>query len=412
MVNFDRHFSAFSSRIKAAVGRTTPRLRTGTAKVREAVNPTVKSVSAAVSLKTKSVGAVVSPRLKSVGSAMTPKIKVVGAAVSLRLKSVGPALSPKVKVVSDAVSPKFKIVGDAVSPKLRVVSDAVSPKLKIVSDAVSPKVKVVSDAVSPKVKVVTDVVGPKLKIVADAVSPRVRSLRTASPKVKAICAGGALAVVAGIVAPIAITQSGHDAAYAADTAAATAVTVAPDGSTTSLPPAAKQAAEKAVEKAAAQAPTVKQLHPTGIQGYQSDFAISTDQMRNAQKIIQTGQAMGLPPRAWVIAVATSMQETKLINYGDLGSANDHDSLGLFQQRPSSGWGSPAQLQNPTYASKAFYQALTQVPGWDRMNLTDAAQAVQVSAFGDRYAQWEAHAGDVVDAFYGEGPLAQVANQVM
>jgi hypothetical protein len=140
--------------------------------------------------------------------------------------------------------------------------------------------------------------------------------------------------------------------------------------------------------------------------------MSTEQMRNAQKIIQAGQAMGLPPRAWVIAVATSMQETKLINYGDLGGANDYDSLGLFQQRPSSGWGSAEQLQNPTYAAKAFYTALTQIPGWDQMNLADAAQAVQVSAFGDRYAQWEAKAGDVVAAFYGQGSLTDLANQVM
>jgi hypothetical protein len=114
----------------------------------------------------------------------------------------------------------------------------------------------------------------------------------------------------------------------------------------------------------------------------------------------------------VIAVATSMQETKLNNYGYLGAANDYDSLGLFQQRPSSGWGSAEELQNPTYAAKAFYTALTQVPGWDEMNLADAAQAVQVSAYGDRYAQWEATAGDVVAAFYGQGSLADLANKVM
>src|SRR5262249_28933265 len=137
-----------------------------------------------------------------------------------------------------------------------------------------------------------------------------------------------------------------------------------------------------------------------------------EQMRNAQKIIQAGQAMGLPPHAWVIALATSLQESKLHNYGYLGGSNDHDSLGLFQQRPSSGWGSPQEIENPTYAATAFYKALTQVPGWDQMPLTDAAQAVQVSAFGDRYAQWEAHAGDIVDAFYGQGPLADVAHKVM
>jgi hypothetical protein len=81
---------------------------------------------------------------------------------------------------------------------------------------------------------------------------------------------------------------------------------------------------------------------------------------------------------------------------------------LFQQRPSSGWGSPDQLTDPTYSAKAFYKSLTQVDGWSKMPLTDAAQAVQVSAFGDRYAQWEAKAGDVVDSMYGSGPLAHHA----
>ena len=95
----------------------------------------------------------------------------------------------------------------------------------------------------------------------------------------------------------------------------------------------------------------------------------------------------------------------LNNYGDLGSSNDQDSLGLFQQRPSSGWGSAQQVMDPTYSAQSFYKALVQVPGWDKMPLTDAAQAVQVSAFGDRYAQWEALAGDVVNSLYGQGPLA-------
>jgi hypothetical protein len=230
--------------------------------------------------------------------------------------------------------------------------------------------------------------------IREAMNPVAKTITTASPKVKAICAAGALGVVIGIVAPIAVTQAGYDA-YAADSGA-----MASDTSATGT------------TKAAAKVPTSDQLHPTGIQGAQSDFSLSTDQMRNAQKIIQEGQALGLPPRAWVIAVATSMQESKLNNYGDLGGANDYDSLGLFQQRPSSGWGSSEQLQDPTYAAKAFYTALTQLPDWEQMNLADAAQAVQISAFGDRYAQWEAKAGDVVDAFYGHGPLTDLAKKVM
>jgi hypothetical protein len=100
-----------------------------------------------------------------------------------------------------------------------------------------------------------------------------------------------------------------------------------------------------------------------------------------------------------------MQETKLHNYGSLGAANDHDSLGLFQQRPSSGWGSPDQIMDPNYAATAFLKSLTQVSGWENMPLTDAAQAVQVSAFGDRYAQWEKQASDLVLSAYHQGPYA-------
>ena len=97
----------------------------------------------------------------------------------------------------------------------------------------------------------------------------------------------------------------------------------------------------------------------------------------------------------MIAVATSLQESKLHNLGDLGDTNDHDSLGLFQQRPSTGWGTPEQITNPDYATKSFLRGLVQVGGWQSMALTDAAQTVQVSAFGQAYAQWEHLAADIV-----------------
>jgi hypothetical protein len=214
-------------------------------------------------------------------------------------------------------------------------------------------------------------------------SPKIKGLTSASPRVRAMVAGGALAVVAGVAGPVALTHSGHEA-YTSPTSTSVAMTMVADSK---------------------QAPSDSQLHPVGIQGSQSSLSLSADQLTNAKKIVQAGQAMGLPPRAWVIAVATSMQETKLNNYGDLGSINDQDSLGLFQQRPSSGWGSAQQVMDPTYSAQSFYKALVQVPGWDTMPLTDAAQAVQVSAFGDRYAQWEAQADDIVNSMYGQGPLA-------
>jgi hypothetical protein len=131
-------------------------------------------------------------------------------------------------------------------------------------------------------------------------------------------------------------------------------------------------------------------------------------MNNAKKIVEAGQAMGLPKRAFVIAVATSMQECNLYNlastrlpesysYYNEGSGSDHDSVGLFQQRPSSGWGTVAQIMDPTYAATAFYKVLVTVAGWDTMALTYAAQRVQVSAYPTAYAKHEARAQAVVDA---------------
>jgi hypothetical protein len=148
----------------------------------------------------------------------------------------------------------------------------------------------------------------------------------------------------------------------------------------------------------------------GVTAPQQTFTPDAQQIANAKAIVEAGKAMNLPPRAWTIAVATSLQECNLHNIGDLGAANDHDSLGLFQQRPSSGWGTPEQIQNPTYAATAFYKGLVDVPGWDSMPLTDAAQKVQVSAYPDHYAKHEAEAGAIITSLYGSGPFAGIAAQ--
>ncbi|WP_410809189.1 hypothetical protein [Micromonospora sp. 067-2] len=131
------------------------------------------------------------------------------------------------------------------------------------------------------------------------------------------------------------------------------------------------------------------------QGEQSRIALNGEQTGNAKAIIAATKKAGLPERAAVISIATSLQESKLDNLGHLGDANDHDSLGLFQQRPSSGWGTPEQITDPAYSTTAFLKGLRQVDGWQDMALTDAAQTVQVSAYPDAYAQWEQQATDLV-----------------
>ncbi|MBE1488774.1 hypothetical protein [Plantactinospora soyae] len=136
--------------------------------------------------------------------------------------------------------------------------------------------------------------------------------------------------------------------------------------------------------------------------------LSDVQMNNARAIVRTGRDMGMPRRALVIGVATAMQESNLLNrasevlpeskrYPHQGSGWDHDSVGLFQQRTSSGWGPVNRLMDPAYATARFFDALRQVPGWERMRLTEAAQAVQVSAYPEHYAKHEGEAAQVVEA---------------
>lgn len=111
--------------------------------------------------------------------------------------------------------------------------------------------------------------------------------------------------------------------------------------------------------------------------------LPTEQIPNAQTIVATGISLNVPAQGQVIALATAMQESRLRNL----SSGDLDSLGLFQQRPSQGWGTAQQIQDPVYASEQFYKHLLKVPGWQQMTIAQAAQAVQRSAYPDAYAQW-------------------------
>ncbi|RZU75743.1 hypothetical protein EV384_4303 [Micromonospora kangleipakensis] len=144
-------------------------------------------------------------------------------------------------------------------------------------------------------------------------------------------------------------------------------------------------------------PDSGKLIPHGVQGKQSHISLNDEQTGNAKAIIAATKKAGLPERAAVISIATSLQESKLENLGHLGDRNDHDSLGLFQQRPSSGWGTPEQITDPEYSTTAFLKGLKQVDGWQDMPLTEAAQTVQVSAYPDAYAQWEKQAAHIVAA---------------
>jgi hypothetical protein len=129
--------------------------------------------------------------------------------------------------------------------------------------------------------------------------------------------------------------------------------------------------------------------------------LKDDQVTNAARIIAIGKQRGIPARGWAVAIATAMQESTLHNI-DHG---DRDSVGLFQQRHETGWGSVEQIMNVDYAINAFYggpqppdnSGLVDVPNWEQMPLTEAAQAVQRSGLPDAYAKWTALAIDQVRA---------------
>lgn len=126
--------------------------------------------------------------------------------------------------------------------------------------------------------------------------------------------------------------------------------------------------------------------------------LTAEMAANAAIIIQVGRELGVPDRGIVIALAAAMQESSLrnIDYGD------RDSIGLFQQRPSTGWGTKDQILNASHAARLFYggpsnpnkgrtRGLLDIAGWQSMSLTQAAQAVQISAFPNAYAKWETSA---------------------
>jgi hypothetical protein len=142
-------------------------------------------------------------------------------------------------------------------------------------------------------------------------------------------------------------------------------------------------------------PLADRLQPGSSSGPQAYLPVTSARMANATTIVRRALTKHMGIRAAVIAVATAMQESTLenINYGD------RDSLGLFQQRPSAGWGTPSEITTPSYAADAFLNALhahqQADPEWASQPLWETAQAVQVSGFPYAYAKWESQAAQLV-----------------
>ncbi|WP_327359487.1 peptidoglycan-binding domain-containing protein [Streptomyces sp. NBC_01304] len=142
--------------------------------------------------------------------------------------------------------------------------------------------------------------------------------------------------------------------------------------------------------------------------FRSAADLGPEELANARTVIGVGYGAQIPEQGIVIALMTAMQESKFVNYT---VPVDHDSLGIFQQRPSTGWGTPEQITDVPTSSKSFYgvapfgsnPGLIQLSGWESMPPGDVCQAVQVSAFPDAYAQWEQFARDLLAV---EGPTVE------
>lgn len=157
-------------------------------------------------------------------------------------------------------------------------------------------------------------------------------------------------------------------------------------------------------------------------GGQAPVDLTTRQLDVAKDYVSIGRQLGVPREGQIIAIMMALQESSLrvlananvpasLSYPNDGVGSDHDSLGSAQQRPAAGWGTVEQLMNSTYNVRAFYggpggpnhgspRGLLDIGGWQSMTKGQAAQAVQVSAFPELYARWEAEATDIVDGLDG------------
>jgi hypothetical protein len=277
-------------------------------------------------------------------------------------------------VVAEAAKPVLSKAVDLVMPLVAKAVDLVRPLVAKAADLVKPVLSKAADLVKPLVAKAVDRFGMRVTVMGAATAIFIGSTGSAAIAITNLDTPSTTPASAVVAAEVALSQ---------ETAAAAAMQIAEDQRAAAAAAAAQEAAEP---------------KPVG--------GLSKLQMSNAIAIIEAGKAEGLDQKAWAIALATAMQESKFRNYANVNVAesynyeyqaegSDHDSVGLFQQRPSSGWGSVKELMDPKTSASKFYNSLKRVDNWEDMPVTRAAQTVQVSAFPDAYAQWEDLAWDII-----------------
>jgi hypothetical protein len=216
----------------------------------------------------------------------------------------------------------------------------------------------------------------------------------------AALAGTVVGGPGGVAAAMAF-DGAHSAAAATDASvmvpAPPRLTAIPSPSASAPSPSASATPSPTHTKTAPPNPyahtTIAQLEPTALYGTQSTFTATAAQWANARVIVKVAEQRKMPLYAAVIAVATATQESRLLN---LTTATNADSLGLFQQRPSQGWGTATQITDPYFSTNSFLAALEfYAPHYMTTYLWESAQAVQRSGFPTAYAQWESQAAHMV-----------------
>ena len=348
---------------------------------------------------------------------MLPALRAALRATGSRLTVVTTTrVLPTLRIARDRV---LAPVGRRLEPVLRVVGRKV---LAVLPDGTVPMLRAVRDAVS---RFMTTRVTPTLRSAGVRLASIVPAgVRRRIPRGHTALVGLLAGAMLLVSVPVAMLAAGGDPGQPARTPAASSQVDQVPGQTvpgqSGLPgllpgqtptenaPAEQGPANKAPQKAqtpkkapAKKAPPVKKAPPARPPAPPVPVGVSPAQVQNATEIAKVAVERGLPPHAVTVALATALQESNLLNlnYGD------RDSLGLFQQRPSTGWGTPAQVMNPHYAAGKFFDALVQVPNWQNLPVTVAAQTVQVSAFPDAYAKWQPLATSLAQAVI---PLAATA----
>jgi hypothetical protein len=244
-----------------------------------------------------------------------------------------------------------------------------------------------------------------LRSISSHASTLIRARLINTPR-RAAAFGLAAAIGTGAL----LMSTTHESAANAEMAKAAVVQQAAERSATTTTTSKKSTSTRSKARAAKAATTVKKSSKTIKARLTSNPVAGLDatQMSNAIAIVQAGAELGVGKKAQIVAVATAMQESNLYNrasyvvpeslkYDHEGYGADYDSVGLFQQRYTTGWGTVKSIMNPSESAKKFYNALMQIEGWQSMPLTRAAQTVQGSAFPGAYAKHQGNATAVVTA---------------